>query len=175
MGDALLFGGTGGGGLRNKAITKSGYQSLSEADRNNPYIIWIITDEDGGEIDTDGGTTSVVKIIHWSAYNSLSEEDRLDPNTVWIIPDLDEDDLPKLNIDTGSGSRVYPIGGVSSSPEQIKGIDYSLSRESYNPVANSVITKEIENIKERLGGISFGITETGGLRIEYDSEAVGRE
>ena len=143
MGDALLFGGSGGGGLRNKRITKRGYESLSDADKNNPYIIWIITDDDGSDFGATG-TESVVKIIHWEAYNQLAESDKLDPRTVWVIAD------------------------VPTSPEQIKGVDYALNRESYNPIANCAITKEIEEIKLRLGGLSFGVTEAGGLRIEYD-------
>lgn len=175
MGDALLFGGSSGGGLRNKPITKSGYESLSEADRNNPYIIWVITNDDGTDFIAEDGTESVLKAIHWDAYCSLDEEDKMDPHTVWIIVDLSEEDYAKLNIDTSGGSRIYTIGGVPSSPERIKGVDYGLDRESYNPLANCVITKEIEDIKRSLGGLSFGVTETGGLRIEYDDGVTSGE
>lgn len=172
MGDALLFGGSSGGGLRNKRITKSGYESLSEADKNNPYIIWVITNDDGTDFVSEDGTESVVKAIHWESYNKLADEDKMDPHTIWIIADLSEEDYNKLNIDT-DGKRVYNIGAVPSSPERMKGIDYRLDKESYNPVANCVITQEIDNIKTRLGGLSFNVTETGGLRIVYDDGKEG--
>lgn len=174
MGDALLFGGSGGGGLRNKRITKRGYESLSDADKNNPYIIWIITDDDGSDFGATGAE-SVVKIIHWEAYNQLAESDKLDPRTVWVIADLSEEDYAKLNVDTSTGGRIYNIGDVPTSPEQIKGVDYALNRESYNPIANCAVTKEIEEIKLRLGGLSFGVTEAGGLRIEYDDGTPDRK
>ena len=172
MGDALLFGGSNGGGLRNKPITKSGYESLSEADKNNPYIIWVIKNDDGTDFVMEDGTEGVVKVIHWEAYIKLAEDDKMDPRTIWVISDLTEEDFAKLNIDTSNGARVYNIGAVPSSPERIKGVDYGLDKESYNPVANCVVANEIHNINERLGGLSFGVSETGGLRIEYDD---GRE
>lgn len=173
MGDALLFGGSSGGGLRNKRITKSGYESLSDADKNNPYIIWVITNDDGTDFISEDGTESVVKAIHWESYSKLADEDKLDPHTVWVIVDLTEEDYAKLNIDTSNGARVYNVGSVPSSPEQMKGIDYGLDRESYNPIANCAVTKEIDDIKTRLAGLSFGVTATGGLRIEYDDGGEG--
>lgn len=175
MGDALLFGGSSGGGIRNKKITKSGYESLSEADKNNPYVIWIITDDDGTNFTSKDGTELVIKAIHYETYCQLAEEDKNDPTVVWTIVDLDEDDFAKLNMDTSSGSRFYNVGAVPSSPEQIKGVDYKLNRNSYNPVANSAVTAKIEDIENRLGGLTFGVTETGGLRIVYDDGATSGE
>ena len=96
MGDALLFGGSNGGGLRSKPITKSGYESLSEADKNNPYIIWVIKNDDGTDFVMEDGTEGVVNVIHWEAYIKLAEDDKMDPSTIWVISDLTEEDFAKF-------------------------------------------------------------------------------
>lgn len=168
MGEALLIGASSGGGIRNKKITKSGYSSLSDADKNNPYIIWIITDDDGTNFTSKDGSELVVKAIHYETYCLLDDIDKNNPTVLWVIVDLHEGDYSKLNLDTTSGSRFYNVGGVSTAPERLKGVDYKLNRESRNPISNSVVANKIEEIESRLGGLSFGVTETGGLRIEYD-------
>ena len=47
MGDALLFGGGGGAsGIRTKNISKAAYDNLPEEKKNDPKVVWIITDAD---------------------------------------------------------------------------------------------------------------------------------
>lgn len=168
MGDALLFGGSSGGGIRNKSITKYEYENLSEEEKSNPYIIWIITDEDGHNFLSPDGDEMIVKAIHYETYCGLSEDDRNDPNVVWLIVDLDESDYSILNMGSNTGSIFYDIGGLPTSTKRIIGVDYKLSTESHNPVANYVLTNKINELENRFGGLSFSVNETGGLRITYD-------
>ena len=118
MGDALLFGGgSSAGGIRQKKITKEAYLNLSESDRNNPYIVWIITNADATDFTNVYGSEIVVKALCWEAYCNLADEDRLDVGTVWIISDKTPDELAALSVDTSSGSKFYNIAGVPSSTE----------------------------------------------------------
>jgi hypothetical protein len=173
MGDALLFGGgSSAGGIRQKKITKEAYLNLSESDRNNPYIVWIITNADATDFTNVYGSEIVVKALCWEAYCNLADEDRLDVGTVWIISDKTPDELAALSVDTSSGSKFYNIAGVPSSTEwsKVQGVDYALSTESTNPIANMAVAEKINELESALGGLRFSVTEEGVLRITYDNQ-----
>lgn len=171
MGEALLFGGGGGAsGLRNKPITKEAYMNLSEEERNNPYVIWIIKNADATDFTNMYGAEVTVKALCWDAYTKLADEDKMDPSIVWVISDKTPEELSILGIDTSNGSKYYNINGTPSSTvfNRLNGVDYKLDIDSPNPIANMTIAKKINDIESALGGLSFGVTETGGLRITYD-------
>lgn len=171
MGEALLFGGGGSsGGIRNKKITKAGYLNLTEEEKTNPYICWIITDADATDFTNVYGTEIVTKVLVWEAYCNLAEEDRLAPNTLWIISDKTPEELSVLDIDTDSGSKYYNVCGAPSSIDykRIDGVDYELNIDSSNPIANMAVANKIEELESALGGLKFTVTESGGLRIIYD-------
>lgn len=113
MGQANLLGGAGGGGLRNKKITQAEYNALPKSERENPYIIWIITDPDKSTL--GGGVTVdnlVIKATIWKTYQSLSDEDKLDPHVQWLITDKNREDLVSMGFgaqNLGKGSALYNI------------------------------------------------------------------
>ena len=117
MGQANLLGGAGGGGLREKPITQAAYNALSTAERNNPYVIWVITDADKNAIGTVNVNAANVsnlktKATVWSTYQSLSDDDRNDPSVQWIITDKNQSDLPSMGFGVqhlGQGSQLYNI------------------------------------------------------------------
>lgn len=171
MGDALLFGGGGGaGGLREKPISREAFENLSEADRKNPYIIWIIKNANATDFRNTYGAELVTKGICWESYCKLSIEDRRNPGIVWVISDKTKEELAVLTINSNNGSKYYDVTGTPSSTvyKRIEGVDYALDRESANPIANMAVTEKIEEIKKSLGGLKFSVTETGGLRITYN-------
>lgn len=171
MGDALLFGSGGSsGGIRQKPITKEAYLNLSESEKNNPYVIWVITNADATDFTNVYGSDVVVKALCWEAYISLSEGDRFDSGTLWIITDKTPEELSVESIDTSSGSKYYNVSGTPSSTEYSKviGVDYALDINSTNPIANMAVTERILDIESALGGLRFSVTDTGGLRITYD-------
>lgn len=171
MGEALLFGGGGGAsGLRNKSITKEAYLNLTEEEKNNPYVVWIIKNADATDFTNVNGAEVIVKALCWEAYRKLSEEDKMDPAVVWVISDKTPEELSILDINTSGGSKYYNINGTPSSTEfnRLDGVDYKLDIDSVNPIANMAITRKVNELESALGGLSFGVTETGGLRITYD-------
>lgn len=171
MGDAFLFGGGGSsGGLREKPITKEAFLNLSEEDRKNPYIIWVIKNAYATDFTKTYGAEVVNKVICWDAYCMLSEEDRNNPMVVWTISDKTIEELSVLGIDTESGSKFYNIAGTPSNTNysKVTGVDYALNINSTNPIANMTVTEEINKLKSAMGGLKFSVSESGGLRITYD-------
>ncbi|MCM1220242.1 MAG: hypothetical protein NC548_37710 [Lachnospiraceae bacterium] len=111
MGNALLVGGGGGGGIREKRITYEAYMALSEADRQNPYIIYLVEDRYATDLGNDGTIPITMKSTVWSVYERLSYDDRMDPNIVWMITDKTPKDLAELGISPapGNGTSLYNI------------------------------------------------------------------
>ena len=168
MGDAMLLGSGSSSGLRHKRITKLGYEQLSDDLKYSPFIVWIIEDASAEDFESNIGVDSLVKILSWEAYQKLSETDKNDPTTIWVISDLTEDDYVRMNIDTESGSKFYRYGVPASTDPIIQGVDFKVSKGSYNPVSSGAVWEEINKINQNLGGLSFSVTEEGGLRITYD-------
>lgn len=153
MGDALLFGGGGSsGGIRQKKITKEAYLNLSESERNNPYVVWIITNADATDFTNVYGSEIVVKAICWESYCKLADEDKMDANTLWFISDKTEEELAILSIDTSSGSRYYNVAGTPSSTvySKVVGVDYALNIDSTNPIANMTVTAKFNDVDNKL-------------------------
>lgn len=112
MGQANLLGGAGGGGIRQKSITQEGYDALTKEQRENPYIIWIITNPKTSAIGNVTVDNLIVKATIWNNYQSLSVDDRLDPHVQWIITDKNLEDLAAMGYgaqNTGQGSSLYEI------------------------------------------------------------------
>jgi hypothetical protein len=112
MGNAFLVGGSGGGsGLRNKPITLAEYNALSESDKKNPYVVWVITDAQASDLGGVSVSNVKTKVCVWSAYESLSVDDRLDPGVVWIISDKTPKDLAALGFGANEdqGSKLYQV------------------------------------------------------------------
>ena len=117
MGQANLLGGAGGGGIREKSITQAAYDALSTAEKNNPYVIWVISDADKsaiGPVNVNGANISNLKTkaTVWNTYLSLSDDDKLDPTVQWIITDKNQSDLPSMGFGVqhlGQGSQLYNI------------------------------------------------------------------
>lgn len=169
MGEALIYGGGGSSGLRNKPITKEAYENLSDADKQNPHVIWIITNDNGDDFHNTYGIEAVTKILCWEAYCNLSEEEKKDPDTIWVISDKTPEELSLLDITTNNGSKYYDLGGTPTSLDnRLDGVDYKLDKESTRPIANLAVTNKFIEIDKALGGFKFSLSESGGLRISYD-------
>lgn len=109
MSIAFLNGGSSAGGIKTKVISEAAYNALSDADKNNPYVIWLIEDKslsDTGSLITD---KAVTKICVWDVYQSLPEEEKMDPKVVWIVSDKSIDDLVALGytINDKQKSKLY--------------------------------------------------------------------
>lgn len=175
MGEALLFGGGGNAsGIRQKRITSVAYENLSDSEKYNPYIIWIITDMDATDFTNVYGAELTVKALCWEAYCKLSEEDKMNDTILYIISDKTDDELRALSTDTSSGAKYYTTTGIASSTDydKIKGVDYTLNMNSTNPISNMAVATKITEIENALGGLKFSVTESGGLRITYDDESI---
>lgn len=112
MGQANLLGGAGGGGIREKSITQARYDALTKSERENPYIIWIITDNRDVAIDGRPVSELQTRATIWNTYQSLSDDDRLDPKVQWIITDKSVDDLLAMGFSAQGqerGSQLYNI------------------------------------------------------------------
>lgn len=111
MGNALLVGGGAGGGIREKRISYEAYNALSEADKQNPYVIYIVEDKYATDLGNDGTVPLVMKSTVWSVYVQLSEDDKNDDHVIWVITDKDPKDLPELGITPapGNGTSLYNI------------------------------------------------------------------
>lgn len=111
MGNALLVGGGGGGGIREKRISYEAYMALSETDKQNPYVIYLVEDRNATDLGNDGTIPIKIKSTVWSVYEQLSYDDRTDPNVVWMITDKNPKDLAELGITPtpGNGTSLYNI------------------------------------------------------------------
>lgn len=111
MGNALLIGGGTGGGIRQKRITYEAYMALPEADKQNPFVIYIVEDRYATDLGNDGTIPIVMKSTVWSVYQQLSDDDKNDDHVVWVITDKDPKDLPELGIrpTPGNGTSLYNI------------------------------------------------------------------
>ena len=169
MGDAMLLGSGSSSGLRHKRISKLGFEALSDDLKYSPFIVWVIEDATAEDFETNIGIDSVVKVLAWEAYQKLSEADKNDPTTIWVISNLSEEEYARMNIDTSSGTKFYNYGGTPSSTNPIiPGVDFKLTKDSTNPVSSGAVWEEVNTIKQNMGGLSFSVTEEGGLRIFYD-------
>lgn len=111
MGNALLVGGGGGGGIREKRITYEAYMALSEADKQNPYVIYLVEDRNATDLGNDGTIPIKMKSTVWSVYEQLSYDDKMDANVMWMITDKNPKDLAELGITPapGNGTSLYNI------------------------------------------------------------------
>lgn len=140
MANAFLVGGGSGSGIRQKPITSVEYEALSEADKKNPYVIWIITDKTA----TNMGGVKVENIKHkactFQVYQQLSEDDRMDPNTVWIITDKDAKELQALGLfsDESQGSKLYNIAAELDSAQITKTLNSLV--EQVNTIQQTLMT-----------------------------------
>lgn len=151
MGEAFLVGGGAGGGVRNKPISAANYEKLSESDKLNPYVIWVITDKDASNLGAIvSGEPVTTKVCVWSVYQSLSVDDKMDPRTVWIISDKSPKDLADLGYGAtqGQGSQLYDITGELD----------------LHKVKKAVIelTERVNEITKVLNGISVILEKTQG-------------
>ena len=96
MANAFLIGSGSGSGLREKPISADDYERLSEADKLNPYVIWVIKDKSAKNMGGVNVETVKHKACMWEVYEQLSEDDRNDKHTVWLIIDKDYKDLEEM-------------------------------------------------------------------------------
>ena len=178
MGDSLLVGGGSGGGIRTKKITWEQYQQLSESDKNNPYVEWLIVDKDASEFISKYYANVCTIHITWEAYTKLSPDEKLNPEILWIITDKEVADLLAMGIDVSGGSKYYTIG--ASGPEEGSGSsgDSGISiiddgdnigggLTNIDNTKLEEILKSINEIKDSLGGLKFRVNEKGILQVTY--------
>ena len=158
MGDSLLVGGGAGGGVRTKSITWDAYQMLSDTDKNNPYVKWLITDRDASEFISKYGVNLAPVCTTWEGYCNSSVDEQLDPGTLWVIVDMDVEDLAALGIDVSSGSKYYTIEGATS---DIAAVNIAGSTV-YGKSVNSLYTletamNEITELKETIAELKSAL------------------
>ena len=158
MGDSLLVGGGAGGGVRTKSITWDAYQMLSDSDKNNPYVKWLITDRDASEFISRYGTSLIPVCTNWEAYRNSSIDEQLDPGTLWIITDMDVEDLAALGIDVSSGSKYYTIEGAAVPNVSVKDV---AGGKVYGNSANSLYT--LETVMNELSTLRKTVEELKGI------------
>lgn len=149
MGQANLLGGAGGGGIRQKTITQEAYDALSKAERENEYIVWIISNPKKSAIGSGMSVDNLtVKATIWNTYQSLSVDDKLDPHVQWIITDKNIEDLAAMGFgaqNVGQGSSLYNIAAE---------MDHAQLVEAYVQLAHRV--SEIETSLVRISEILNG-------------------
>lgn len=146
MGNALLVGGTSSGGIREKRIKYEAYMALSEKDKQNPYVIYIIEDRDATDLGNDGTLPIRIKSTVWSVYEKLSYDDKHDKHILWVITDKNPKDLAELGITPapGNGTCLYNISAE---------LDVYHLTQMFPELQQRVgaIEKSITQIKEALG------------------------
>lgn len=150
MGNALLVGGGGGGGIREKRITHEAYMALSEADRQNPYVIYLVEDRNATDLGNDGTIPIRMKSTVWSVYEQLPYDDKMDENVMWMITDKTPKDLAELGITPapGNGTSLYNIAA---------------ELDTY------YLTQLFLNLRERVEAIENALTQiTEALRLPYN-------
>ena len=159
MGDSLLVGGGAGGGVRTKSITWDAYQMLSDTDKNNPYVKWLITDRDASEFISKYGVNLAPVCTTWEGYRNSTPDEQLDPGTLWLITDIDVEDLAAFGIDVSSGANYYTIGGPESGVSVTNFAGTRVYGKSIDSVYNletamneiNELRAELTQIKEALG------------------------
>lgn len=113
MGNAFLIGSGSSSGVREKRISKAMYDGLSESDKKNPHVIWIVEDASATNLGAVKGAEIIQKICTWATYQTLSVDDKNDPGVIWMISDKTPEDLARLGYGatTGKGSSLYNISG----------------------------------------------------------------
>ena len=106
MAIAYKNGGSGSSGIRTKKITAAEYENLSDNDRNNPYVIWLIVDRNAS--DSNGLITdkAITKICTWDVYKNLPDYEKYDEKTIWIISDKSESDIASLGFTVSDKNRA---------------------------------------------------------------------
>ena len=167
MGDSLLVGGGAGGGIRTKKCTWEQYQQLSDADKNNPYVKWLITDKDASEFISKYVSNCTPICTTWEVYCKQDPDEQLNPGILWIITDKEVSDLATMGIDVSGGSKYYTIGadnpntgGSTIPPTGGTGVS------NYETVINNLLD-QIKELKEDMGGLKFRVNEDGTLQIYY--------
>ena len=130
MGLAYLNGGGGGGGIRHKRISIDDYNALSAADKQNPYVIWIIDDmkaQDLGGAIVEGAK---IHVCTWEAYSNLSVDDQKNPKIMWIISNKNVKDLQALGFGANeeTGSKLYNISAELDQAELVKTVNALIDR-----------------------------------------------
>lgn len=152
MANAFLIGSGSGSGLREKPISAEDYERLSESDKRNPYVIWVITDKNAKNM----GGVNVENVKHkacmWDVYKQLSEDDRNDKHTVWLIIDKNYKDLEEMGFfsDESKGSKLYNVTAE---------IDYSN------------LVKTVNSLIDRVNELTGALSEISAVLNQNESDS----